>query len=91
MATNYSDIQGLNSQQVILAREKFGENKLNYKKENSLLDAVKRIIQDPMIILLLDLAFILSAEKQVMEFSWRVQYYFKLLFHYIKTLEVKML
>ena len=53
MATNYSDIQGLNSQQVILSREKFGENKLNYKKENSLLDAVKRIIQDPMIILLL--------------------------------------
>jgi len=53
MSTNYSDIQGLNSQQVILAREKFGENKLNYKKENSLVDAIKRIVQDPMIILLL--------------------------------------
>ena len=53
MSINYSDIQGLNSQQVILAREKFGENKLNYKKENSLVTAIKRIVQDPMIILLL--------------------------------------
>lgn len=47
------DIQGLTDEQVILAREKFGQNKLNYKKDNSFFDTVKRIAIDPMMILLL--------------------------------------
>ena len=47
------DIQGLTDEQVILAREKFGQNKLDYKKDNSFFDTVKRIAIDPMMILLL--------------------------------------
>jgi len=53
MPVNHFNTQGLNDEQVILAREKFGQNKLNYEKENSFLDALKRIAKDPMIILLL--------------------------------------
>ncbi|MFO0359798.1 MAG: cation-transporting P-type ATPase, partial [Flavobacteriales bacterium] len=47
------DIKGLTDNEVILAREKHGRNTLNYKKENSFLDAVKRTIKEPMMILLL--------------------------------------
>lgn len=53
MPANNFDILGLTNKQVILAREKFGQNKLEYKKENSFFDTVKRIAQDPMMILLL--------------------------------------
>jgi len=53
MPANHFNISGLTNEQVILAREKFGKNKLNYKKENSFLDTVKRIAKDPMMILLL--------------------------------------
>lgn len=53
MSANNFNIQGLTNEQVILARKKFGQNKLDFKKENSLLDAVKRIVKDPMMILLL--------------------------------------
>ncbi len=47
------DIKGLSNEQVILAREKFGRNKLDYKKENNFLNTLKRIVQEPMMILLL--------------------------------------
>ncbi len=53
MSANNFNIKGLNSKEVNLAREKFGQNQLNYKKESSFLDTVKRIAQDPMMILLL--------------------------------------
>lgn len=53
MPTINFDIQGLTSEQVLRAREKFGSNRLDYKRENSLLDNAKRIAQDPMLILLL--------------------------------------
>src|SRR6478752_6986083 len=53
MPANHFDISGLTNEQVVLAREKFGQNKLDYKKENSFLDTVKRIAKDPMMILLL--------------------------------------
>ncbi len=52
MLENHFNIQGLKSDEVLLAREKFGQNKLEYDKENSFLDTVVRIIKDPMIILL---------------------------------------
>jgi P-type Ca2+ transporter type 2C len=58
MPANNFDTQGLNDEQVILAREKFGLNKLDYKKDNTFLDTLKRIAKDPMIILLLVAAFI---------------------------------
>jgi P-type Ca2+ transporter type 2C len=53
MPENNFNIFGLTNEQVILAREKFGQNKLDYKKENSLLDTVKRIAKEPMMLLLL--------------------------------------
>lgn len=53
MAENHYNIKGLNNEQVLLSRQKFGANTLNYKKENSFLDALKRIVKDPMIVILL--------------------------------------
>lgn len=53
MLANHFNILGLTKEQVILAREKYGQNKLVYKKENSFLDTVKRIGKEPMMILLL--------------------------------------
>ncbi len=58
MTIDYSEIKGLTNELVILAREKYGVNKLDYKKENSFLDTLKRIALDPMIILLLVASFI---------------------------------
>lgn len=53
MSINILNIKGLTNEQVILARAKFGKNKLDYKKENDFLAAVKRVATDPMMILLL--------------------------------------
>ncbi|PKL80969.1 MAG: haloacid dehalogenase [Ignavibacteriae bacterium HGW-Ignavibacteriae-4] len=53
MPANNFDILGLTNEQVILARERFGQNKLDYKKENNFLDTLKRIGKEPMTILLL--------------------------------------
>ncbi|KOY84339.1 haloacid dehalogenase [bacterium 336/3] len=53
MPDNQFDINGLDDKEVILAREKFGENKLTFKKENHFLDIIKQIAKDPMIIILL--------------------------------------
>lgn len=58
MTTNNFNIKGLTNEQVILAREKFGQNTLNYKKENGILDAMKNLAKEPMIILLLVASFI---------------------------------
>lgn len=53
MSENQYNIKGLNNEQVFISRKKFGANTLNYKKENSFLDALKRIVKDPMIVILL--------------------------------------
>jgi P-type Ca2+ transporter type 2C len=53
MSANDFNIFGLTSEQVILAQQKFGQNTLKYKNENSFFIAVKRILKDPMMILLL--------------------------------------
>lgn len=53
MPDNNFNIQGLTNEQVILAREKFGQNKLDFKKENSFFETVTRIAKDPMMVLLL--------------------------------------
>ncbi|HOZ52608.1 MAG TPA: HAD-IC family P-type ATPase, partial [Chitinophagaceae bacterium] len=53
MPSNNFDISGLTIDQVNLSREKFGQNKLGFKKENSFVDTIKRIAEDPMMILLL--------------------------------------
>lgn len=59
------DIQGLTKEQVILAREKYGRNVLNYKEENSVLDALKKLAKEPMIILLLIASLIYFISGQV--------------------------
>lgn len=53
MSANHFDIPGLNSDQVILAREKYGQNRLTYKKDNSFIETIIQITKEPMIILLL--------------------------------------
>ena len=53
MPTNQFNIKGLNSEEVDVSREKFGRNTLNYKKENTFLDVLVRIVKEPMTILLL--------------------------------------
>jgi Ca2+-transporting ATPase len=53
MRANNFNINGLTGEQVLAAREKYGQNILTYKKENRILDAVKSLTKQPMIILLL--------------------------------------
>ncbi len=53
MPANHFNISGLTNEQVVFAREKFGQNKLDYKKGNEFLDTIKRIAKDPMMVLLL--------------------------------------
>ena len=47
MTTNNFNIKGLTNEQVILAREKFGQNTLNYKQENGVLAALKNLTKEP--------------------------------------------
>ena len=49
---NYT-IQGLSDNQVKIARDRFGKNELNFKEDNTVLDALKSLAKEPMIILLL--------------------------------------
>ena len=53
MPANHFNIKGLTPQQVLEARGKNGYNKLNYKKENRLLEVLKTLVKEPMVILLL--------------------------------------
>ena len=46
-------IHGLTEEEVRASREKYGSNTLNYKKENTFLDALKSIAKEPMVLLLL--------------------------------------
>jgi Ca2+-transporting ATPase len=58
MLTNNFNIKGLTSNQVKDSRKEFGQNALNYKQENTILDAIKDLAKEPMIILLLVAALI---------------------------------
>ncbi|MEP6747432.1 MAG: cation-translocating P-type ATPase [Bacteroidota bacterium] len=53
MPANNFNIKGLTQQQVLDARELYGYNKLEYKKEDGFIDALKRLVKDPMVLLLL--------------------------------------
>ncbi len=53
MSSNNFNIIGLTSAQVKEAREKHGQNKTDYKKENVFITAIKSLATEPMIILLL--------------------------------------
>ncbi|TCK83141.1 cation-translocating P-type ATPase [Albibacterium bauzanense] len=58
------DFQGLSNEEVLLAREKFGQNQLVFKKENRFIDAIKSLLKEPMIALLLvaSLIYFISGE-----------------------------
>ncbi len=53
MPTTDINIKGLTDQQVIQSRNQHGSNDLDFKKENGLLDALKSLMKEPMVILLL--------------------------------------
>ncbi|MFZ1790105.1 MAG: cation-translocating P-type ATPase [Saprospiraceae bacterium] len=53
MSRNNYNLSGLNDEQVLSARAKYGVNKLDYKRENGLLETVISIVQEPMMLLLL--------------------------------------
>ncbi|MEQ8414223.1 MAG: cation-translocating P-type ATPase [Imperialibacter sp.] len=53
MASNNFNIQGLSAKEVLKARTNHGANTLNYKKESGVLEAVKSIAAEPMVMLLL--------------------------------------
>jgi len=53
VSENNFNIKGLTNEQVILGREKFGQNALKYKQDNTVLDLLKKLVKEPMIILLL--------------------------------------
>lgn len=50
--TNFN-IKGLTQKEVLLAREKHGKNSLNFKKESGFFNSLKKLLKDPMIVLLL--------------------------------------
>lgn len=64
MIENNFGIQGLSDQEVLVARDKFGKNRLEYKKENGFVDALKTLIREPMVLLLIvaALIFFISGE-----------------------------
>jgi Ca2+-transporting ATPase len=53
MTDHNSEIKGLTDEQVLQAREKYGFNRLDYKKESGFVDSLKGFVKDPIVILLL--------------------------------------
>lgn len=53
MSISNFDIQGLNDSEVLASRKKFGSNILESKKKNHFLEAIKGLVKEPMVILLL--------------------------------------
>ncbi|UUC45106.1 cation-translocating P-type ATPase [Flavobacterium cerinum] len=47
------DIKGLTAKEVLESRKKYGKNQVDYKKENGFWKAVKSLVQEPMVLLLL--------------------------------------
>ncbi len=43
----------LSPKEVSLSREKYGSNELDFKKENKFIDALKSLLKEPMVVLLL--------------------------------------
>lgn len=58
MNVNHFNIKGLCQEEVIKARALYGANKLSYKKENGIIDAMKSLAKEPMVVLLLAAAVI---------------------------------
>jgi Ca2+-transporting ATPase len=64
MNNNEQELQGLNIEEVLDFRAKYGINKYNYKKENRFLAFLKSIFAEPMILLLLVAAGIYFINRQ---------------------------
>ncbi|MFB3388588.1 cation-translocating P-type ATPase [Flavobacterium sp. LAR06] len=64
MNNKEQELQGLNIEEVLDFRAKYGINKYNYKKENRLVAFLKSIFAEPMILLLLVAAGIYFINKQ---------------------------
>lgn len=47
------NISGLSDDEVFQSREKFGRNSTNFKKQNELIKALKSLLKEPMVVLLL--------------------------------------
>lgn len=53
MSIDSIGIKGLNEEEVLAARKAYGTNSLSYKKDTGFTDALKSIVKEPMVILLL--------------------------------------
>ena len=55
MNKNNFGIEGLSKDEVASSRKKDGANSLEFKKENGFLEALKSLLKEPMILLLLSI------------------------------------
>ena len=64
-SSNNFGINGLTAEAVLYARERYGDNSLNYKKENGFLEVLKSLAKEPMVILLLvaSIIYFISGNK----------------------------
>lgn len=64
MSIAHSDIKGLTEAQVLAAREKYGRNQQQFKRENGWVEALKSLAGEPMVLLLLvaSLIYFISGE-----------------------------
>ncbi len=53
MPVSNFNIKGLTQKEVLISREKYGANKLEYKKENPFINAFISLVKEPMVVLLL--------------------------------------
>ena len=53
MSTFHSDIQGLSEEQVTESRNRYGTNKLEYRKKSAFFEALRGLVKEPMVILLM--------------------------------------
>ncbi len=65
MSPNNFDIKGLTDEEVLRSRKEFGSNALKFKKENGFLEALKGLIKEPMIVLLLVASLIYFISGQI--------------------------
>lgn len=61
MPENIFNSNGLTNEEVILARKEHGKNTLDYKRENTIVDALLNMLKEPMIVLLFIAALIYLA------------------------------
>lgn len=64
MALNNFGITGLSKTEVQFARKKYGYNQQTFKKDNVFFEAVKNLVKEPMVILLLITSFIYMMSGQ---------------------------